>query len=279
ALPISPSVANDTQATIDMTADLWKRLDRPNVMIKIPATPEGIPAIEASIASGINVNITLLFAVELYEQVTRAYLKGLQRFFSGREPRNLSHTASRRPAPMSVASFFVSRVDTAVDKLLGDKIAAGGDVSRYEALLGQAAIANARLAYALFARVFAGSEWDQLAGRGAEVQRPLWASTSTKNPRYRDVRYVEELIGPDTVNTMPPATLEAFKDHGRVSRTIDRPEALVRAQKTMQDLKAAGIDLAEAALQLQRGGVKSFADSFDQLIVRLEERRRALAPA
>ena len=262
-----------------MAADLWKRLNRPNVMIKIPATPEGIPAIEATIASGINVNITLLFAVELYEQVAHAYLKGLQRFFGGREPRNLSHSASRRPAPMSVASFFVSRVDSSVDKLLGDKIAAGGDVSRYEALLGQAAIANARLAYALFARVFAGPEWETLAGRGAEVQRPLWASTSTKNPRYRDVRYVEELIGPDTVNTMPPATLDAFKDHGRVSRTIDTPEALARAQKTMQDLKAAGIDLAAVTLQLQRDGVKSFADSFDQLIQRMEERRRALTPA
>jgi transaldolase len=279
SLECAPSVANDTQATIDMAADLWKRLNRPNVMIKIPATPEGIPAIEATIASGINVNITLLFAVELYEQVAHAYLKGLQRFFGGREPHNYSHSASRRPAPMSVASFFVSRVDSSVDKLLGDKIAAGGDVSRYEALLGQAAIANARLAYALFARIFAGQEWDQLASRGAEVQRPLWASTSTKNPRYRDVRYVEELIGPDTVNTLPPATLEAFKDHGRVSRTIDTPEALERAQKTMQDLKAAGIDLAEVTLQLQRDGVKSFADSFDQLIVRLEERRRALATA
>src|SRR5439155_20277094 len=147
SLECAPAVANDTQATIDMAADLWTRLDRPNVMIKIPATAEGLPAIEATIASGINVNITLLFAVELYEQVARAYFSGLQRFFSGREPRNFSHAASLRPAPMSVASFFVSRVDTSVDKLLGEKIAAGGDVdvARYEALLGQAAIANARV--------------------------------------------------------------------------------------------------------------------------------------
>src|SRR6202171_1622277 len=260
SLECAPSVASDTQATIAMAADLWTRLDRPNVMIKIPATPEGIPAIEATIASGINVNITLLFAVELYEQVAHAYLKGLQRFFSGREPRNLSHTASRRPAPMSVASFFVSRVDTSIDKLLGEKIAAGGDVSRYEALLGQAAIANARLAYALFSSTFSGPDWARLADLGAGVQRPLWASTSTKNPRYRDVRCVEELIGPDTVNTLPPATLEAFKDHGRVSRTIDTPEALERAQRTMQDLKAAGIDLAEVTLQLQRDGGKLFVD-------------------
>ncbi|MEA3059640.1 MAG: transaldolase / glucose-6-phosphate isomerase [Sphingomonadales bacterium] len=281
SLECAPAVANDTQATIAMAADLWQRLDRPNVMIKIPATTEGIPAIEATIAAGINVNITLLFAVELYEQVTYAYLKGLKRFFAGKETRNLAHAATRRPAPMSVASFFVSRVDTAVDKLLGDKIAAaaGGDVSRYEALLGQAAIANARLAYARFAEIFSGTEWDALAARGADVQRPLWASTSTKNPRYRDTRYVEELIGPDTVNTLPPATLEAFKDHGRVTRTIDTPEALERARQTMHALKEVGINLAEVTLQLQRDGVKSFAESYDQLIQTLEERRRALTHA
>jgi transaldolase len=279
SLECAPAVANDTQATIEMAADLWTRLNRPNVMIKIPATAEGIPAIETSIAAGINVNITLLFAVELYEQVAHAYLKGLKRFFAGREPRNLAHAASRRTAPMSVASFFVSRVDTAVDKLLGDKIAAGGDVARYEALLGQAAIANARLAYARFREIFSGSEWESLADRGAAVQRPLWASTSTKNPRYRDVRYVEELIGPDTVNTLPPATLEAFKDHGRVTRTIDSPEALERARQTMRELQAVGIDLDQVTLQLQREGVKSFAESYDQLIHTLEERRRALAHA
>jgi len=279
SLECAPAVANDTQATITMAADLWTRLNRPNVMIKIPATAEGIPAIEASIAAGINVNITLLFAVELYQQVAHAYLKGLKRFFAGREPRNLAQANSLRPAPMSVASFFVSRVDTAVDKLLGDNIAAGGEVSRYEALLGQAAIANARLAYARFRAIFSGSDWESLADRGAAVQRPLWASTSTKNPRYRDVRYIEELIGPDTVNTLPPATLEAFKDHGRVTRTIDSPEALERAAQTMRELKAVGIDLDEVTLQLQRDGVKSFADSFDQLIHTLEERRRALAHA
>jgi transaldolase len=281
SLECAPAVANDTQATIDMTIDLWTRLNRPNVMIKIPATTEGIPAIEASIAAGINVNITLLFAVELYEQVAHAYQQGLKRFFAGHEPRNLAHPASRRPAPMSVASFFVSRVDTAVDKRLGDKIAAaaGEDVSRYEALLGQAAIANARLAYARFLKIFSGSDWNSLADKGAAVQRPLWASTSTKNPRYRDVRYVEELIGPDTVNTLPPATLEAFKDHGRVSRTIDTPEALERARQTMHELKQAGINMEEVTLQLQREGVKSFGESYDQLIHTLEERRRALQHA
>jgi transaldolase len=281
SLECAPSVANDAQATIEMARDLWTRLDRPNAMIKIPATAEGIAAIEASIAAGINVNVTLLFAVPLYEEVARAYIRGLQRFFSGRDASSLRHAASRKPAAMSVASFFVSRVDTAVDKLLGDKIAAssGSDVSRYEALLGQAAIANARLAYARFLAIFSGPEWEALAAQGAEVQRPLWASTSTKNPRYRDVRYVEELIGPHTVNTLPPATLEAFKDHGRVTRTLDTPEALERARQTMDDLRAAGIDLEQVTLQLQREGVKSFADSYDSLIHTLEERRKALTPA
>ncbi|HEY3058644.1 MAG TPA: transaldolase [Chloroflexota bacterium] len=278
SLECAPGVANDTQATVDMTRDLWTRLDRPNVMIKIPATPAGIPAIETSIASGINVNVTLLFAVELYEQVVHAYIKGIERFFGGRESLRLRHGASLCAAPASVASFFVSRVDTLVDKQLGEKIAAGGDTTRYEALLGQAAIANARLAYGRFLDLFGSSSWQRLAAQGALVQRPLWASTSTKNPRYRDVLYVEQLIGPDTVDTLPPATLEAFKDHGRVARTLDRPEAMARAREIMAELAQVGIDMAAVTLQLQHEGVKSFADSFDQLIARLEERRRALAP-
>jgi len=272
SLECAPSVANDTQATIDMTRDLWTRLDRPNVMIKIPATPAGIPAIEQSIASGINVNVTLLFAVELYEQVAHAYIKGVERFFGASS--TLRHARSLLPAPASVASFFVSRVDTLVDKLLAEKIATGGD---FESLLGKAAIANARLAYARFLDIFGGSPWKALEARGARVQRPLWASTSTKNPRYRDVLYVEELIGRDTVDTLPPATLEAVKEHGRVARTLDTPEAMTRARDTMAALAAAGVDMDAVTLQLQRDGVRSFADSFDQLIARLEERRRALA--
>jgi transaldolase len=279
SLECAPAVANDTQATIKQAAELWTRLDRPNVMIKIPATPEGVPAIEQSIASGVNINVTLMFSVDLYEQVARAYIKGLQRFFSGREPRSLAHRDSRRPAPMSVASFFVSRVDTLVDKLLSEKISANGRGDRFESLLGRAAIANAQLAYARFKEIFSGAAWSRLAERGARVQRPLWASTSTKNPRYRDVRYVEELIGPDTVNTMPPATLEALKDHGRIARTVDTPEALERARQTMRDLSAAGIDMDAVTLQLQREGVRSFADSYDQLIQTLEGRRRALTTA
>jgi transaldolase len=279
SLECAPAVANDTQATIAQAAELWTRVNRPNVMIKIPATPEGVPAIETSIASGVNINVTLMFSVQLYEEVAHAYIKGLQRFFGGREPRNLAHSSSRRPAPMSVASFFVSRVDTLVDKLLGEKIAADGEGSRLESLLGQAAIANARLAYARFQQIFSGSEWNNLAERGAQVQRPLWASTSTKNPRYRDVRYVEELVGPYTVNTMPPATLEALKEHGHIVRTVDTPQSLESARRVMQELQAVGIDMDAVTLQLQREGVKSFGDSYDQLIQTLEQRRQALARA
>jgi transaldolase/glucose-6-phosphate isomerase len=279
SLECAPAIANDTQATIDQTADLFKRVGRPNLMIKIPATPAGVPAIEESIAHGINVNITLMFSVQLYEEVAHAYIRGLERFFSGRESINLSHRESRRPAPMSVASFFVSRVDTLVDKLLADKIAANGKDDRYERLLGTAAIANARLAYARFKEIFSGSAWSALADKGARVQRPLWASTSTKNPRYRDVRYVEELVGPDTVNTMPPATLEAIKDHGRITRTVDTPEAIESARAIMRELAEVGIDMDAVTLQLQHEGVKSFEDSFQQLLKALEQRRKALTTA
>jgi transaldolase len=278
SLEVAPAVANDTQATVAMACDLWSRLARPNVMIKIPATEEGVPAIEEATAAGVNVNVTLMFAVELYERVARAYIAGLRRFFSGREARTLARSDSLVPAPVSVASFFVSRVDTLVDKLLGDKLAtAGAPNEQLEGLLGKAAIANARLAYESFTGIFAGPEWEALAARGARVQRPLWASTSTKNPRYRDVLYVEELIGPHTVNTVPPATLEAFKDHGRVSRTVDNPAALERAHATMRELAEVGVDMAAVTLQLQREGVKAFGDSFDQLLQKLEGRRQALA--
>jgi len=279
SLECAPAVANDTRATIAQAAELFTRVARPNVMIKIPATAEGVPAIEESIAHGINVNVTLMFSVELYEQVARAYVKGLERFFSERETLNLHRSDSLRPAPMSVASFFVSRVDTLVDKLLADKIAANGKDDQSEMLLGTAAIANARLAYERFKTIFAGSQWTALVNKGARVQRPLWASTSTKNPRYRDVRYVEELVGPDTVNTMPPATLEAVKDHGRISRTVDTPEAIEAAHKTMGDLAAAGIDMEAVTHQLEIEGVKSFADSYDQLLQALEARRRTLTTA
>ncbi len=282
SLECAPSVADDTRGTIEMTADLWRRLDRPNVMIKIPATPAGVPAIEESIASGINVNVTLMFSVELYEQVAHAYLKGLERFLSGKEKAKLARSDSLVKVPVSVASFFVSRVDTLVDKLLGEKIAAVQDTAQresLESLLGTAAIANARIAYEHYTHIFTGPAWERLAKQGAPVQRPLWASTSTKNPRYRDVRYVEDLIGPDTINTLPPATLDAFKDHGLVARTVDTPESQKHARETMDRLAEAGIDMDAVTLQLQHEGVKAFADSFDQLIARLEERRKTLVGA
>ena len=282
SLEVAPSIANDSQATIAMAQDLWRRLDRPNVMIKIPATREGVPAVEACTAAGVNVNVTLMFAVELYEDVARAYIRGLERFFSGKEATRLARADSLLKAPASVASFFVSRVDTLVDKQLAEKIQAASDAAtrdRLEGLLGRAAVANARLAYQSFKRIFAGPAWEALVEKGARVQRPLWASTSTKNPRYRDVLYVEELIGPDTVNTVPPATLEALKDHGRIQRTVDTPQAVDDAELTMRDLAAAGIDMQAVTQQLEREGVKLFADSFDQLIQTLEQRRQVLVGA
>jgi transaldolase len=277
-----PAIANDTRATTRMTFELWRRLDRPNVMIKIPATPAGVPAIEEAIASGVNVNVTLMFSVELYQEVARAYIRGLERFFAGEGTSRLARPDSLVPAPVSVASFFVSRVDTLVDKLLAEKIAATQDSQRrgrLEGLLGRAAIANARLAYQRFKEIFSGPTWDALSRRGAHVQRPLWASTSTKNPRYRDVRYVEDLIGPHTVNTVPPTTLEAFKKDGRVARTVDGPDAVEQARRTLRELGEVGIDMDAVTLQLQQEGVQAFAESFDQLIHTLERRRQALVGA
>lgn len=282
SLEVAPSLARDTRATLEMACDLWQRLDRPNVMIKIPATEAGLPAIADAIAAGVNVNVTLLFAVDMYEQVARAYLAGLERFFGGWESRQLARADSLVAAPVSVASFFVSRVDTLVDQRLGDAIERETDTGageRLTALLGKAAVANARLAYQRFQQIFAGAAWEALAARGARVQRPLWASTSAKNPRYRDVLYVEELIGPATVNTVPPATLEAFADHGRVARTVDSPAAVEAARETFSALAAAGIRMDVVTAQLQDEGVRLFAESFDQLMTTLEARRQALVGA
>jgi transaldolase/glucose-6-phosphate isomerase len=282
SLECAPAVANDTQATIDMTADLWRRLDRPNVFIKIPATPAGVPAIEQSIASGINVNVTLMFSVELYDEVARAYIKGLQRFFAGNERTNLARADSLVKAPVSVASFFVSRVDTLVDKLLNEKMAATKDGAlraRLQSLLGRAAVDNAVIAYQHFKQIFAGPGWEDLAKRGARVQRPLWASTSTKNPAYSDVMYVEELVGPDTVNTVPLATLAAIKDHARIARTVDSDGSVARANATFKWLKEVGVDMDEVTLQLQHEGVELFSESFDSLLKELGQRREALVGA
>ena len=271
SIEVSPTLAYDTQATIDEARRYFQAIDRPNVFVKVPATAAGIPAIRQLIGEGINVNITLIFAIEYYEQVMDAYLGGLEHLAADGKP--LDQVAS-------VASFFVSRVDTEVDKRLGTLIGAAQDEARraeLDGLLGKAAIANARIAYQHFLTKFSGERFEALRQKGARVQRPLWASTSTKNPRYRDVMYVEELIGPDTVNTMPLATIEAFEDHGRVERTIDKD--VEGASETIRALEALGISMKDVTDTLQVEGVKLFADSLESLYRCIEEKRETLLPA
>lgn len=263
SIEVEPSLANETDATIARARELWKRLDRPNIFIKIPATEAGIPAIEAVIADGINVNVTLMFSVEVYERVARAYIAGLRKRHERGE--DLSGIAS-------VASFFVSRVDTKVDKAL-DEI---GTRAALEAR-GKAAIANAKIAYAAFGQIFGGDEFADLRAAGARVQRCLWASTSTKNPDFRDVLYVEELIGPETVDTMPIETIEAFIDHGQVERTLDT--GVDGARQAIREVEASGISMEQVTDELIAEGVASFATSFDELIETIESKRRELAPA
>ncbi len=271
SLEVSPLLANDTQATVKEAKQLWSRLNRPNVMIKVPATPSGLPAVEELIASGLSINVTLIFAVEVYEQVAEAYIRGLERRAAAGQP--IDRIAS-------VASFFVSRIDSAVDKQL-EKLASETDDSarkqKIESLMGKAAIANAKLAYESFAQIFSGDRWQRLKQKGAKVQRPLWASTSTKNPKYRDTLYVEELIGPDTVNTVPMNTLEDFRDHGVVKATLQK--GIDEAHKVFADLKELGIDMQSVTRKLTEDGVASFSKSFDDLIEvikgRTEELRRA----
>ena len=266
SIEVSPGAAHDAAATVEEAHRLWKTVARPNVMIKVPGTPEGCIALQALITDGLNVNVTLLFAVQAHDRVIDAYLAGLE----ARAARggDLSHVAS-------VASFFVSRVDGAVDAALAAKVAAGGiSLEQSNALQGVAAIANARLAYRLFRERFSGPRWESLAARGAQVQRPLWASTSMKNPAYRDVLYVEQLIGPDTVNTMPPTTLEAFRDHGVVECTVDT--GYDEADRLFRDLAAAGVDINAITDKLLVDGLASFQKSFDMLIDGLEQKAVSL---
>jgi len=268
SIEVSPGVAADATRTVEEARRLWATVDRPNVMIKVPGTQEGARAVRELIAAGINVNITLLFAVDAHARVIEAYLAGLEdRVGAGQPVDRLA----------SVASFFVSRVDTEIDKRLDSLAARAGDADRerVRALKGQAAIANARLAYRLFQQQFTGARWAALAGHGARVQRPLWASTSTKNPAYRDVMYVEQLIGPDTVNTLPPATLEAFRDHGVVARTIDAN--VTGAEALLRDLADAGISLRDVTDQLLVEGIESFRKSYDSLLAGLDRKAHALA--
>ena len=263
SIEVEPDLAADTQGTLDRARELWARLDRPNVFIKIPATEAGIPAIEAAIGKGINVNVTLMFSVEVYRRVARAYIAGLRARLDRGE--DVSRVAS-------VASFFVSRVDSKVDKALEEL----GTRAALEAR-GRAAIANAKLAYEAYAEIFGGDEFADLRAAGARVQRCLWASTSTKNPDYRDVLYVEELIGPDTVDTMPIETINAFLDHGRVERTLDRD--VDGAKQALREVEALGISIERVTSELIEEGVASFSKSFDELIASIESKRRELAPA
>ena len=267
SIEVLPRVAHDTNATVAMAHDLFDRVGRPNIFIKIPATQEGLPAIEQCIVDGINVNITLLFSVKVYEDVARAYLRGLQRRMKDGKPVDVA----------SVASFFVSRVDTAVDKLLEQKIAAAKDAAergRLQRLLGKAAVANAKLAYQSFLRLFNEAEFAELRRHGASVQRCLWASTGTKNPNYSDVMYVEELIGPETVNTMPQPTMMAFKEHGEVRASL--LENVDGVRQVLRDLAAAGIDIDKVTYDLQVDGVKLFADSITKLLEEIANKKQRL---
>jgi transaldolase/glucose-6-phosphate isomerase len=255
---VSPNLANDTKATIEEARRLWKTVNRPNVMIKIPATPEGIPAIRQTLEEGLNINITLLFAQSAYEQVAEAFLSALEaRAAKGQD---ISHVAS-------VASFFVSRIDTLVDSKIDEKLktaAKAAQKSLLESIRGKIAIANARLTYEKYQELFGGPRWKALAAKGAQTQRLLWASTSTKNPNYRDVLYVEELIGADTVDTIPPATFDAFRDHGKLRPSLT--QNVDGAAKTMADLAKAGISMKEVTDKLLVDGVKLFSDAFTQLL-------------
>lgn len=269
SIEVSPGVSHSADATVEEARRLWKTVDRPNVMVKVPGTPEGALAVRRLIAEGINVNITLLFAIEAHERVIEAYLAGLEDRLKAHQPID---------GLASVASFFVSRVDTEIDKRLDALItrAIGPERDRLKTLKGRAAIANAKLAYRLFTRKFAGPRWEALAKQGARVQRPLWASTSTKNPEYRDVMYAEELIGPDTVDTMPPATIDAFRDHGTVDRAVDRKVAV--AEGVLKEIEAIGISMKEVTEKLLVEGIASFQKSFDELIAGLEAKIGSLAP-
>jgi len=265
SLEVSPELAKDTEGTLAEARHLWAAVDRPNVMIKVPATPEGLPAIRQLISEGINVNVTLLFAREAYEAVAWAYIEGLEARAKKGEP--LVHVAS-------VASFFVSRIDSLIDRWIEEKLvtAQPADKALLQALLGKVAIANAKLAYQSFKKIFSGPRWDALVAQGAMVQRVLWASTGTKNPAYSDVLYVEELIGPDTVNTIPPETLAAFRDHGRPRPTIESD--LEGARATLANLEKAGISLKKAADELLEDGLKKFVEPFVKLLKAVERRCR-----
>jgi len=261
SIEVDPNLAGDTDATIAEARRLHAQIDKPNLHVKIPATKEGLPAIEEMIASGKNINVTLIFSLERYTEVAEAYIRGLERLVeSGGDPTKVA----------SVASFFVSRVDTEADKRLDE-------IGGHEELKGKLAIANAKLAYEKYNELFSGSRWQPLATKGATKQRCLWASTSTKNPAYRDVMYVEELIGPETVNTMPEETIEAFQDHGEVALTLE--QGIDEAKRLFEQLAEAGVDYDDVTRVLEEEGVQKFADSFAELLDGIKAKRGELAAA
>jgi transaldolase / glucose-6-phosphate isomerase len=258
SLEVSPFLANDTQGTVDEARRLWKSVGRENVMIKVPGTKEGLPAIRQLLEEGININITLLFAQSVYEQVAEAFIAALEA--RAKKGQDISHIAS-------VASFFVSRIDTLIDSIIDAKLKTETDPDKralLTGLQGKVAIANAKLTYRKYQEIYNTPRWKALAAKGAQTQRLLWASTSTKNPKYRDVMYVEELIGPETVDTIPPATFDAFRDHGRVRPSLT--ENVDEAAKVMASLEKAGISMKEVTEKLVVDGVKLFADAFKQLL-------------
>lgn len=266
SLEVSPHLARDERGSVKEAERLWKLVGRPNVLIKIPGTDEGIPAIEACLARGINVNITLLFSLKAHRKVIEA-------FFSALESRNSRGESVKEIA--SVASFFLSRIDVKVDKILDGLIASGNHIEEANALRGRAAIANAKLAYELWKEMFASERWNRLEKNGARIQKPLWASTSTKDPTESDVKYIEALIGPNTINTMPDETVEAFRDHGKVEVTLERNLDDERA--VMDRLEAIGVDLDRVTDELLVEGIEKFVKPFDSLIASLEEKRQSLA--
>jgi transaldolase/glucose-6-phosphate isomerase len=266
SLEVSPYLARDTQGTLAEARRLWKTVGRENVMIKVPGTAEGIPAFQQLIGEGININVTLLFSQEVYKRVAEAYIAGLEQ---------LSARGGDVSKIASVASFFISRIDSSVDAIVGEHLKASKDQREQEQLksiLGKVAIANGKQTYVSYQKMFSGDRWKALAAKDAQTQRVLWASTSTKNPSYRDVLYVEELIGPDTVNTIPPATLDAFREHGRPRPSLT--EDVESANRTMETVAKVGISMKEVTDKLTDDGVRLFAEAFDKLLKAVEKRSK-----
>jgi transaldolase len=264
SIEVSPDLAHDTRGTIKEALHLFSAINKKNILVKVPATREGLPAIEELTAAGVNVNITLLFSIERSKEVAEAYIRGLEQRLGKK---------GRIDEITSVASFFVSRVDTLVDKLLEQRIASssGEEKNRLTALLGKAAVANAKLAYREYEKIFTSPRFLSLKEKGAHIQRLLWGSTGTKNPKYSDIKYVDELIAPDTINTMPEATLNAFKDHGKAKITIG--EKMDEAEKVFRELDSLGISMKEVTDQLEKEGVKAFSDSYFALLDEISKRR------